>query len=134
MKKSLIATAIGLSLLSFSAMATEMVSTSDQFFDKEGVVVTNDSYPTLETSRQLLINQELAGVNNLLHKRQLTQTDYQPVVRMNRDTYYSLAVIDVSKGAYITMPKLPKGKYMYIQGVTEDHRIQAMQYGQVNLI
>ena len=53
----------------------------------------------------------------------------QPVVRMNRDTYYSMAVIDVSKGASITMPEIPEGKYMSIQPVTEDHRIQAMKYG-----
>lgn len=130
MKKSFIATAIGLSLLSFSAMSAELVSTSDQFFDKDGVVVTSDAYPTLETSRQIIKNQELAGINKLLHKRQLTPTDNQPVVRMNRDTYYSLAVVDVSKGAYITMPEIPKGKYMSIQPVTEDHRIQAMQYGE----
>lgn len=129
MKKSLLATAIGLSLLSFSAMSAEQVSTSDQFFDIEGVTVTEDNYPKLESSRQIIKNQDLAGVNKLLHKRQLTPTDNQPVVRMNRDTYYSMAVIDVSKGAYIEMPELPEGKYMSIQGITEDHRIQAMQYG-----
>lgn len=129
MKKSVLATALGLSLFSMSAMAADMVSTSEQFFDKEGVVVTEDNYATLESSRQIIKNQDLVGVNKLLHKRQLTPTDNQPVVRMNRDTYYSFAVIDVSKGAYITMPKLPEGKYMSIQGVTEDHRIQEMQYG-----
>ena len=129
MKKSILTSAIALSFISFSAAAADTVSTSDQFFSKDGVVVTEDNYATVESSRQIIKNQDLAGVNKLLHKRQLTPTDNQPVVRMNRDTYYSLAVIDVSKGAYITMPKLPKGKYMSIQGVTEDHRIQAMQYG-----
>ena len=48
---------------------------------------------------------------------------------MNRDTYYSTAVVDVSKGASITTPEIPDGKYMSVQGVTEDHRIQAMKYG-----
>lgn len=129
MKKSIITTAITLSLLSFSTLAADMVTTSDQFFAKNGVTVTEDNYATIESSRQFIKNQDLAGINKLLHKRQLTPTDNQPVVRMNRDTYYSLAVVDVSKGAYITMPKLPEGKYMSIQGVTEDHRIQAMQYG-----
>jgi hypothetical protein len=64
-----------------------------------------------------------------LHKRQLTPTNNQPVVRMNRDTYYSLAVIDVSKGATVTMPVVPEGKYISVQPVTEDHRIQPMFYG-----
>ena len=111
------------------ATTTEKVSTEDAFFAENGRMVTPEIYPTDETSRQLLKNQDLAGVNNFLHKRQLTPTDNQPVVRMNRDTYYSMAVIDVSKGASITMPEIPDGKYMSVQPVTEDHRIQAMRYG-----
>ncbi|MBL4798770.1 MAG: DUF1254 domain-containing protein [Oleispira sp.] len=129
MKKLVLAAAISTSLLSFSAIAADKVSNLDDFFSNGGAVVTEDSYPTIETSRQLLKNQDLAGVNKFLHKRQLTPTDNQPVVRMNRDTYYSFAVVDVSKGASITMPEVPKGKYMSVQPVTEDHRIQAMEYG-----
>ena len=52
-----------------------------------------------------------------------------PVVRMNRDTYYSFAVVDVSKGATVTVPEVPEGKYISVQPVTEDHRIQPMFYG-----
>mgnify|MGYP003857654199 CR=1 FL=1 len=129
MKKLVLATAISINLLAFSSMAGSTVTTLDGFFNKGGVVVTSDNYPTLETARQMVKNQGLVGVNNLLHKRVLTPTDNQPVVRMNRDTYYSMAVVDVSKGAYITMPKLPKGKYMSVEGITEDHRIQPMKYG-----
>lgn len=129
MKKLVLASAISLSFLTFSAMAENTVTNVDQFFAKGGVVVTADNYPTLETSRQMLKNQDLVGVNKFLHKREVTPTDQQPVVRMNRDTYYSMVVVDVSKGAYITMPEIPKGKYMSVQPVTEDHRIQAMQYG-----
>lgn len=129
MNKLVLATAFSLSIVAASVMAGNMVSTTDQFFSKNGIVTTEQNYPTFETSRQLIKNQDLAGVNKFLHKRKLTPTDQQPVVRMNRDTYYSFAVIDVSKGAYVTMPEIPKGKYMSIQGVTEDHRIQEMQYG-----
>ncbi len=108
---------------------SETVTTEDAFFATNGRIVTPETYPTDETSRQFLKNQDLAGVNKFNHKRQLTPTDNQPVVRMNRDTYYSFAIVDVSKGASVTMPEIPEGKYMSIQPVTEDHRIQAMQYG-----
>ena len=111
------------------ATTTETISTEDAFFAVTGRIVTPETYPTDETSRQILKSQDLVGVNNFNHKRQLTPTDKQPVVRMNRDTYYSMAVIDVSKGASITMPEIPEGKYMSIQPVTEDHRIQTMKYG-----
>ena len=107
----------------------EAVTTESAFFNANGRRVTPESYPTDETSRQMLKNQSLVGVNLFLHKRQLTPTNDQPVVRMNRDTYYSIAVVDVSKGATVTIPEIPKGKYVSVQPVTEDHRIQAMKYG-----
>ena len=115
-------------LVSSMAIA-EPVDNLAGFFSPTGATVSSSSYPTDETSHQLLKNQDLVGVNKFLHKRQLTPTDQQPVVRMNRDTYYSLAVVDVSKGASVTMPSIPEGKYMSVQPVTEDHRIQPMYYG-----
>lgn len=105
------------------------VTTEEAFFAENGRLVTPESYPTDETSRQILKNQNSIGLNKFLHKRQLTPTDNQPVVRMNRDTYYSLAVVDVSQGASVTIPEIPEGKYVSVQPVTEDHRIQAMRYG-----
>ena len=109
--------------------AAEPATTAADFFRPDGVVATSESYPTLETSRQLLIAQDRAAVNKIHHNRELTPTDDQPVVRMNRDTYYSFAVVDVSAGASITIPELPEGKYVSVQPVTMDHRIQPMSYG-----
>lgn len=106
-----------------------MVSSIDGFFAPTGRIVTAETYPTDETSRQILNAQSEVGVNKFSHERQLTPTDNQPVVRMNRDNYYSKAVVNVGKGATITMPDIPEGKYMSLQPVTEDHRTQAMMYG-----
>lgn len=129
MKKAFIAAAALIMVIGCQPTIDNTVTTEAAFFSETGKTVTAASYPTDETSRQILKSQELVGVNNFNHKPQLTPTDNQPVVRMNRDTYYSMAVIDVSKGATITMPEIPEGKYMSIQPVTEDHRIQAMTYG-----
>lgn len=112
-----------------SAVYAEPVTSVDQFFQAGGMKTTAETYPTIETSRQLLNAQANAQVNTFDHKRKLTPTDDQPVVRMNRDTYYSFAVVDVSKGASITLPAVPEGKYISVQPVTEDHRIQPMSYG-----
>jgi hypothetical protein len=109
--------------------AVQPVDNLGGFFSPQGLTVTSASYPTTETSHQILKNQDLVGINTFLHKRQLTPTDKQPVVRMNRDTYYSMAVVDVSEGASVSMPKVPEGKYISVQPVTEDHRIQPMFYG-----
>ena len=128
----IIQTAVSSILITAMAASTVMAQPVDNlndFFSPQGATVTSARYPTDETSHQMLKNQDLAGVNNFLHKRKLTPTDEQPVVRMNRDTYYSFVVVDVSKGATVTMPKVPEGKYISVQPVTEDHRIQPMFYG-----
>jgi len=111
-----------------SAVA-EPVTSIENFFQPDGVIATAETYPTLETARQLLIAQDRAAVNKIAHNRELTPTDDQPVVRMNRDTYYGFAVVDISGGASITIPPVPEGKYVSVQPVTMDHRIQPMSYG-----
>jgi hypothetical protein len=114
--------------VSAPTLAEPVTSVAD-FFQPGGMTATPENYPTLETSRQLLIAQGRAAVNQIAHNRKLTPTDDQPVVRMNRDTFYSFAVVDVSAGASITIPSVPEGKYVSVQPVTMDHRIQPMSYG-----
>ena len=114
--------------VSAPTLAEPVTSVAD-FFQPGGMTATPENYPTLETSRQLLITQGRAAVNQIAHNRKLTPTDDQPVVRMNRDTFYSFAVVDVSAGASITIPSVPEGKYVSVQPVTMDHRIQPMSYG-----
>jgi hypothetical protein len=128
-KRLSIAVLFSVAILAVPATGAEPVTDVDGFFSPDGRIVTEDSYPTDETSRQMLLTQSLAGVNRFSHKRKLTPTDDQPVVRMNRDTYYSMAVVNVSEGATVTLPKVPQGKYISLQPVTEDHRIQPMSYG-----
>ena len=127
---------LGLYLLPLTANASDNASAPPiaesitQFFAPNGLKVTEAYYPIAESARQILETQYKAGgVNRFEHLSQLTPTDNQPVVRMNRDAYYSKAVIDVSKGATITLPEVPEGKYLSMQPVTEDHRPQAMSYG-----
>ena len=45
----------------------------------------------------------------------------QNVIRMNRDTLYSMAVVDTSRGATITVPELPEGRYASVYLVDNDH-------------
>ena len=129
MKKLVLAATISASLLSLSANAADMTTSLTDYFSENGVQTTVENYPTLETARQMVKNQDIIGINKIRHKRVLTPTDDQPVVRMNRDTFYSFATVDVSEGAVITMPEIPEGKYMSVEVITQDHRIQPMMYG-----
>ena len=51
----------------------------------------------------------------------------QFVVRMNRDTFYSTSVFDMTGGIYITIPETDQ--YVSIQVVDENHETQPMIYG-----
>jgi len=93
------------------------------------VEVTPENYPTIETNRQMVQKTvEAGGMNKFAHRRQVTQIDEQKVVRLNRDTYYSWGIADISEGATYTLPDVGD-KYISAQVITEDHRIQAMKYG-----
>lgn len=87
-----------------------------------GVKVTPSTYIRAETDRSFHNIETLGGgINRFYHIRQPTPLDKQTIVRMNRDTLYSGAVIDTSKGATITLPKADKGRYMSILVIDNDH-------------
>jgi hypothetical protein len=60
------------------------------------------------------------GVNRFFHLREPAPLDKQTVIRMNRDTIYSSALVNISQGATLTVPDAG-GRYMSIMVVNEDH-------------
>jgi hypothetical protein len=65
---------------------------------------------------------DAGGVNVLHHHRAPTPVDHQPVIRMNRDTLYSAAVLDISEGATLTIPD-GGPRYVSVMVVNQDHYI-----------
>jgi len=59
-------------------------------------------------------------VGQFAHLRQPTTPDNQPVIRMNQDTLYSGAVLDLSRPVKITLPEVG-GRYMSMHVVNQDH-------------
>jgi hypothetical protein len=87
-----------------------------------GTCVTPDTYIRAESDRQFGVVANMAGgVNRLFHFRRPTPLDQQNVVRMNRDTLYSMGVVDTSGGATITVPELPEGRYVSVYLADNDH-------------
>ena len=60
-----------------------------------------------------------AAVNDWTHIRTPTPLDQQSVIRMNRDTLYSVAVVDAREGASVTLPD-PGGRYLTVMVMDED--------------
>jgi hypothetical protein len=65
---------------------------------------------------------DAGGVNTLSHNRAPTSIDHQTVIRMNRDTLYSLAIVDISEGATVTIPE-SGDRYVSVMVVNQDHYI-----------
>ena len=69
------------------------------------VKVTVDNFVRAESNRMMTqLMAGAGGINRWQHNRVPTPLDQQTVVRMNRDTLYSFAVVDLAEGATVTMP------------------------------
>jgi hypothetical protein len=94
-----------------------------------GVPVTRDNYTRAESDRTFFnISQLAGGVNRFYHYRTVTPIDNQSVVRMNKDTLYSGAVVDTSKGATLVVPQVPAGRYFSVLLIDNDHYSPAVIY------
>ncbi|WP_235562482.1 DUF1214 domain-containing protein [Microbacterium sp. Root1433D1] len=86
-------------------------------------VVTYANFARIETLRMFAaISANAGGANRWNHYRVPTPIDQQTIIRMNRDTLYSAAIIDVSEGTTITIPETG-GRYVSVMLVSEDHFI-----------
>ena len=63
---------------------------------------------------------DMVGLGNWVHLRAPTPIDQQTVIRMNRDTLYSAAVVDLSEPVTVIMPETG-GRYQSLQVINQDH-------------
>ena len=85
--------------------------------------VNVDNFVRAETDRMLSsLQADAGGINRFGHNRAPTPIDHQTVIRMNRDTLYSFATVDISKGATVTIPE-GEGRYLSVMVVNQDHYI-----------
>jgi hypothetical protein len=90
------------------------------------VVAGSDEPVTLETFVRAESDAAIKSVNDQIgfgvahHIRVPTPLDQQPVIRMNRDTLYSTAVLDLSRPASVTLPDIG-GRYMSLHVINQDH-------------
>ncbi|MGL4311594.1 MAG: DUF1214 domain-containing protein [Paracoccaceae bacterium] len=67
------------------------------------------------------------GVGQFYHTRTPTEIADQTVVRMNRDTLYSSAVLDLTTPATITLPDAGK-RFMSMLVISQDHYVKDVVY------
>jgi len=105
-----------LCLIPFSSLAEPSAGSGE-------IPITVDNFIRAASDFELGKYESLAGgVNRFLHFREPTPIARQSTIRMNRDTLYSAAVVDISNGATVTMPDAGD-RYMTLMIVNQDHLI-----------
>ena len=84
------------------------------------VDVTVANFARAETDTAIRRVAGAVGINRWLHLRTPTPIDRQDVIRMNYDTLYSAAVLDLSETATVTMPETG-GRYQSLHVINQDH-------------
>ncbi len=91
-----------------------------------GITVSVDNFARAETDRMFAaLHAQAGGVNRWFHYRTPTPVDRQTVIRMNRDTLYSGALVDISAGASITIPEAGH-RYISVMVVNQDHYVNGV--------
>ena len=88
--------------------------------------VNVENFARAETDRMFHDLQTSAGgIGRFAHHREPAAIDDQTVIRLNRDTLYSFAVVDASAGAALTLPERGD-RYLSAMVVNQDHYVDAI--------
>lgn len=91
-----------------------------------GIHVNADNFNRAETHRMFAdIQAQAGGVGVFRHNRQPASIDEQTVIRLNRDTLYSFAIVDLAEAAWLSLPD-SGSRYMSAMVVNEDHFIDVI--------
>jgi hypothetical protein len=83
--------------------------------------VNVDNFVRAETHRMFRdIQASAGGVGTFRHNRTPARIDEQTVIRLNRDTLYSFAIVDLAEPARLTLPDAD-GRYLSAMIINEDH-------------
>jgi hypothetical protein len=97
---------------------------TDRLAGMTRIPVNVDNFVRAETDRMFAdLQRDSGGVNVLRHNREAAPIDRQTVIRLNRDTLYSLAIVDVSAGAVVTVPDCGR-RYASVMIVDQDHYVR----------
>lgn len=87
------------------------------------IPITIDNFARAESDMMITaMLPTIGGLGIFSHNRVLEPLERQPVIRQNRDTLYSVAIVDLRGGATLTIPDAG-GRYLSVMVVNQDHYI-----------
>jgi len=113
------------SIKRFSIAVSTMLAVAGSVQAAEPVTV--DTFVRAETDRTMAAYVDQGGFGKFFHIRQPTPIDKQDVIRMQRDTLYSIGVFDLTNPVTITLPD-SDGRYLSALIINQDHSMLPMEY------
>ena len=121
----------GLMVLSLNVMAgaqqAHVEKTVTSVSTTKTTPVTWENFVRAESDKMFNSYVKMGAFGKFLHIPKPTPIDQQKVVRMNRDTIYSLGVFDLTTPVTITKPDTGK-RFQSMQVVNEDQYTQMVVY------
>jgi hypothetical protein len=93
-----------------------------------GEIVTVDNFVRAETDMTLGRYVKQGAFGKFLHIRNPTPIDKQDVIRMNRDTLYSVGVFDLTEPVTIIKPD-SEGRFQSLMVINQDHSMLPVEHG-----
>jgi hypothetical protein len=91
-------------------------------------IVTVDSFVRAETDTTFGRYVKMGALGKFLHIRQPTPVEKQDVIRMNRDTLYSMGVFDLTTPVKIVKPP-SNGRFQSMMVISQDHSMLPIEHG-----
>jgi len=96
--------------------------------DKAAIAVNVDNFCRAESDTYFARFVKEGGLGKFHHDRELASIENQTVIRLNRDTLYSFAVVDLDASpATVKLPKA-EGRFMSLMLVNQDHYVPQVVY------
>lgn len=113
-------------LLTFAVAVMILLGAHSSYASEE--MVTVDNFVRAETDQTLARYVKQGAFGKFLHIRQPTPIDKQDVIRMNRDTLYSIGVFDLATPVTITKPTA-EGRFQSMMVINQDHSMLPIEHG-----
>ena len=95
--------------------------------ESDFIPITAENYVQAETDWNFSAQQAQAPINTWTHQDRVTEEN-QTIIRSNADVMYSLALVDVSEGATLSIPERPSGALQLIHYMDENHLTHGVIY------
>lgn len=91
------------------------------------VEVNVENFVRAETDQYMARYVSLGAFGQFVHVREPVAVDQQDVIRMNRDTLYSIGVFDLTEPVTINKPE-GDGRFQSMLAISQDHYVEAVEH------